>query len=106
MGQTYDLTGPEALSMSEVAATIGDAIGRRVDSADIPAEAWIEAVVPAGLPEWLARDLAFFATEIFAKGRGSRLTPAVRELTGRDGITLAQFARDYARAFQPRVKTA
>ena len=38
-GKSYDLTGPEALSMNEVAAWLGAVLGRRIDYVDIPVEA-------------------------------------------------------------------
>jgi len=99
-GKTYDITGPQALTMEEVAARIGEAIGRKVEYVDLPPEAWIAGAIAAGLPEWLARDLAWLYENVFAANRASAVSPAVRTLTGRDGITVAQFARDYAHLFR------
>jgi uncharacterized protein YbjT (DUF2867 family) len=99
LGKVYDLTGPEAVSMDDVSAALTEATGREIRYADVPPSAWIAGAVQAGLPEWLARDLAFYSSEIFAKGRGERVSPAVRELTGRDAISIRQFARDHVAAF-------
>jgi uncharacterized protein YbjT (DUF2867 family) len=99
-GKTYEITGPEALTMDEVAAQLGEAIGRKVEYVDLPPEAWIAGAVAAGFPEWLARDLALLYAEVFARNYAAAVSPVVKAVTGRDGITAAQFARDHAHMFR------
>jgi uncharacterized protein YbjT (DUF2867 family) len=101
-GKAYEITGPEALTMSEVAARIGSAIGKPVEYVDLPAEAWLSAAVSAGLPGWLAEDLAFLYSKVMAKGLSAQVSAAVRELTGTPGITVTQFANDHAQLFLGR----
>jgi uncharacterized protein YbjT (DUF2867 family) len=98
-GKTYHITGPEAITMYEVAAQLGDAIGWRVEYVDVPPEEWVEGAVAAGFPEWVARDLAYLNSQVFASGHANAVSPIVRDLTGRDAIPFAQFARDYAVVF-------
>jgi len=49
-----DVAGPEALSMSQVAALYTKALGRRVQLVKPSLEEWVAAGVKAGMPEWLA----------------------------------------------------
>jgi uncharacterized protein YbjT (DUF2867 family) len=97
-GKAYVLTGGENLSMSEVAARLSACLRREIEYVDVPAEAWIAAASGAGLPEWLARDLAAMNT-MFARGLVTPLSPHFRELTGREPLSLEEFASAYAGAF-------
>ena len=49
-GRIYDLTGPEALTHTEMAAQLSNAVGRRISFVDITPEAMKATLLDAGLP--------------------------------------------------------
>ena len=97
--QTYPITGPQALTMSEVAAILSDVTGTAIRYQDVPPEAARQAQLNAGMPPYLADALA----ELFAERRAgkesvvSAVTPA---LLGRPATSFAQFAARNAAAFR------
>jgi uncharacterized protein YbjT (DUF2867 family) len=98
-GQTYVLTGPEAISYAQVAAQLSDATGQSVGYANIPPEAAGPALMQAGLPQFAAE--AFMA--VFAalrQGAQATTTDTMHALTGRAPRSFADFAREYASAFR------
>jgi uncharacterized protein YbjT (DUF2867 family) len=97
-GRTYVLTGPEVLTFGEAAAVIAEETGRPVQHVDVPAEQLAGGMVQAGLPEWLARDVAALQT-VYAGGGGAALTDDVSTLTGRDPRPLRDFVREHADRF-------
>jgi uncharacterized protein YbjT (DUF2867 family) len=97
-GQTYVLTGPEALGYHEVAATLSDTTGRRIEFVDVPDEAARQGMLEAGTPEFVADFLVRLFGALRA-GAHALATDTVRAVTGSEPRSLAQFARDHAGAF-------
>lgn len=96
-GEHYRLTGPEALSYEEIAATISEATGRDVTYVDVPPDAARQGMLHAGLPAWLVEDLLVLNT-ISIAGK-IPVSPAVDAIIGTPGRTFAAFVRDNAGAF-------
>jgi uncharacterized protein YbjT (DUF2867 family) len=95
-GAQYLPTGPEALTMSEVAAIITEVGGEPAKHRDVDREAWIQAILDAGVPSDYADTLRFL-TETVAASRGSRPTDDVERVTGRPPATFAHFVRQSQR---------
>jgi uncharacterized protein YbjT (DUF2867 family) len=98
-GATYTITGPAAPTHAEIAAVIGDVTGRPVAFADVPPAAFAEqlrGVLPPWQVEGLLEDYAHYA-----RGEAAAVLPTVREVTGRDPRTVAEFVRDHEAAFTP-----
>jgi uncharacterized protein YbjT (DUF2867 family) len=100
MGNAYEITGPQAITMRQVAESLTRGLDRTVEYVDLPADTWIAAVTAAGLPEWGARDLAWLHVNVFAKNLAESVTPSVKELTGRESLSIDDFVRDHAPAFR------
>ena len=98
-GQTYTLTGPEALSYHDVAARLSAAAGRDIAYVPVTPEQFRKGALAAGLPEWLVSALERL-NEIFASGRAAEVTNDVRRVARREPTTFEQFARDHAAAFR------
>jgi uncharacterized protein YbjT (DUF2867 family) len=97
-GQTYEITGPESLSYSEVAAKLSAVLGKPVTYIDVPPEAAFESMRKSGMPEWNARAVTdLYAT--FVAGVAARTTDTVERITGSKPISFDQFARDHVTAF-------
>jgi uncharacterized protein YbjT (DUF2867 family) len=90
-GMTYPLTGPESLSMVEVAEKLSAAIGKTVRYVDVPPEEANKARLAAGMPPYLAEGL----DELFAErreGKESRVWPTIKDVFGLEPTTFDQFA--------------
>jgi len=98
-GKTYPLTGPEALSMAEVAEKLSAATGKTIRYADIPPEEARQARLAAGFPPYLAEGL----DELFAerrKGKESRVWPTIEEVFGWKPTSFDEFANRNAAIFR------
>ncbi|HXG75638.1 MAG TPA: NAD(P)H-binding protein [Gaiellaceae bacterium] len=97
-GRTYVLTGARALGFADVARELGLATGDDVEYVDVPDAAAREALAASGLPDWLVGHLSGLFPRI-REGLLAATTETVRELTGREPRTFAEFAREHAEAF-------
>ena len=82
LGRTYDLTGPEALSLSEAAETLSTALGREVTYHDETIEEAYESRRKWPAPDWQYDAWVSTYTAI-AAGELAPVTDDVHTLTGR-----------------------
>jgi uncharacterized protein YbjT (DUF2867 family) len=92
VGLTYDLTGPEALSFAEIAATITEATGREVRFHDETMDEAYASRASYGAPDWQVQAWVSTYTSV-ASGELSKVSTAIRELTGRPATSLAELLR-------------
>jgi NAD(P)H dehydrogenase (quinone) len=91
-GATYDLTGPEALTLAEVAEVMTAVTGRAVRySAETPEEAYASRA-SYGAPDWQVDAWVSTYTAI-AAGELAAVSTAVPELTGHPARTLGEVLR-------------
>ena len=98
-GKTYPLTGPEALTMTEVAAKLSTATGKTIRYVNVPPDAARQAQLAAGMPPYLA-DALF---ELFAErrnGKEAKVWPDAGVLLGRLPTSLDEFAGRNAAVFR------
>ena len=98
-GATYELTGPEALTMSEVAERAGRVLGRSLRFEDeTREEAWASrrAAYPDA-PDWQLEAWVSTYTAI-ADGSCAEVTGAVEQLTARPARTLEETLEETLRA--------
>jgi uncharacterized protein YbjT (DUF2867 family) len=88
--RTYDVTGPEALHHSEVAARLGAAVGRQVSYVDVAPEEACAAMVLAGVPAWTAAGL-IETNAWYARGGSATPTHVVASVGGRTPTSMAEF---------------
>ena len=96
-GATWNISGPEKLSFTEIAQTLSAATGKQIEYRDIEPKQFLQKLLRAGLPGWYAE--AVTASWRVAREGEPIVTDVVAALTKRPPITIAQFARDYAEAF-------
>ena len=94
-GKAYELTGPVAITYGHVAETLSSVLGRPIKYVPITHEQYKQAAMAAGTPEPYA-DALVDLNRYYAEGKASRVSPAVKQITGRDPIPFEPFARDYA----------
>jgi NAD(P)H dehydrogenase (quinone) len=88
-GASYDLTGPEALTLTEVAATITAVTGRPVSYTAETLEEAYASRVSYGAPDWQVDAWVSTYTAI-AAGELATVSSAVPDLTGHPARTLAE----------------
>ncbi|HEY3059643.1 MAG TPA: SDR family oxidoreductase [Chloroflexota bacterium] len=98
-GQIYPLTGPEALTMAEVAQQISVAIGKPVRYEAISPDDYRSANLAAGMPTYTADALVELYAERRA-GKESHVYPWVETLLGRRPCSFQDFATRHAEVFR------
>jgi uncharacterized protein YbjT (DUF2867 family) len=98
-GQTYPITGPEALSMAEVAQHISAAIGKTVTYVPVPPQDYLAANLANGMPAYTAEALVELYAERRA-GKESHVWPLVGKLLGRPPVSFQDFAQRHAAVFR------
>ena len=97
-GKSYLLTGPDSISIQDVADTLWKVLGKEVNYVDVPPEAAQEAMLGMGIPEWVA-DGIIETTGALSENLGDYTTDDFEKLTGHRANSYETFARDFAQAF-------
>jgi uncharacterized protein YbjT (DUF2867 family) len=97
-GKTYTLTGPASVTMHQVAAAIGNAIGKPVKYVPVPVEAARQAMTQMGMDPWMANLLCDYSTA-YSANWGDLVTDDFQRVTGKAPRSIEQFAKDFAGAF-------
>jgi NAD(P)H dehydrogenase (quinone) len=97
-GDTYVLTGPEALSYADIARRFSAVFARRVDYADLPAARIRDLLLESGRTPWQADgDVERF--DWIRQGGAATVTGTVREFTGADPRPLDEWLADSRETF-------
>ena len=98
-GKTYPLTGPQALTMTEVAEKLSAATGKTIRYVNVPPEAARQVQLAAGVPPYLA-DALF---ELFAErrnGKEAQVWPDAELLLDRRPTSFDEFAKRNVEVFR------
>jgi uncharacterized protein YbjT (DUF2867 family) len=98
-GEALSLTGPEALTMTEIAERIANAAGKTVRYVPISAAQRRQALVAHGVPTEFADALDEQVTERLKGGRESKVDLSTHRGFNVQPTTFSQFARRNAQAF-------
>ena len=96
-GATYTLTGPGAITHTQIADALTAVLGRQVTFVDVSPSAFADSlrgILPPWQVDGLLEDYAHYR-----RGEAAAVSSAVTEITGTPPKDVAQFARDYASAF-------
>ncbi|NDV20133.1 NAD(P)H-binding protein [Pseudodesulfovibrio sp. JC047] len=91
----YALTGPEGLTLSQVAEKITAAIGRTVEYAPASEEAFVQLLQEQDVPQW-NNDMLVSLTRIIKLGMADNVTKAVEYVTGKPARTFDDFVAEHA----------
>ncbi|EWT01544.1 nucleoside-diphosphate sugar epimerase [Intrasporangium oryzae NRRL B-24470] len=94
-GATYDLTGPEALTLAEMARTIGEVQGRHVTFHDETLPEAYASRAAYGAPDWQVDAWVSTYTAI-AAGELDGVSDDVERLTGRRPVSLREYLESQA----------
>jgi len=99
-GVNYELTGPKAVTMTEMAATISDAVGREIGYVDMPEDDFRKLLVEqAGVPEDVVDVQVMLHFAAWKRGDADLVTDTYRELTGKAPTGLAEWVALNLEAF-------
>ena len=92
-GRTYDVTGPEALTLAETAAVLSEFAGRPVTYVEQTLDEAYESRRPSGAPEW---EIEGWVTSYAAIAAGDfeRVSDTVATIAGHPPRSLADFLRE------------
>jgi len=104
IGKVYDLTGPQSLTMAELAQEFSGALGRTIQYVNVPPHIWEAKLHEARLPAHLTAHLITMG-QLNRDNRYYRMTDTFQQLVGRAPISAAEFARRHAAAFTPQAES-
>lgn len=94
-GRAYTLTGGEALSEHDVAATLSQVLGRDVRYVPVTCAQAVEAMRGLGMPPPLV-DLLDSLNRYVCDGHGAAVSPDLPAILGRAPTSFDRFAREHA----------
>ena len=103
--KTWNITGPAVVTWSELAALATELTGRAVTYAPVSAEERTAQLIAMGTPEPIAKMLVSGQVAT-AQGKMGAATTAVKELTGREPMSVREFLTARRAALMPATQTA
>lgn len=97
--QSYDITGPDLVTMAEIAEKLSRVLGRPIEYIDQPIEEFAGILRTVGMKEWRVEAVCDELSMI-AAGSLEHRTDTIEELLDRPPISLDQFIEDYRAAFE------
>jgi uncharacterized protein YbjT (DUF2867 family) len=98
VGKTYTLSGPAAVTYSEVAAACSAALGKPVAYVDLPPDEMLAQLTGHGMPRPFAETMVKLMVQ-FSTGGAAQTSPSIPELLGRPARSVERFFADHAAAF-------
>jgi uncharacterized protein YbjT (DUF2867 family) len=99
VGKSYRPTGPRLLSPEEIAAAIGEALGRRVKYQDVPMKLFFKVAKSLGISDFVIEELSYFLYDYQRNAFGlGAPTDAVLEVGGMAPEPFEETARRYVEA--------
>jgi uncharacterized protein YbjT (DUF2867 family) len=98
-GKLYEITGPEAVTFTQVAEALSAALGKPITYVDVSPQDFKQSLLGWGQPEW-AVDALNELYAFYKQGGGSLVTNIVETVGKKQPTTIEQFARDFVQVFQ------
>jgi uncharacterized protein YbjT (DUF2867 family) len=95
---TYEITGPAALTYTDVARELAEVTGRSIAFVDVPPDEARRGLVESGLSEGVAEQVLRLYEQL-GRGVAGTVTGVVEDLTGRPPRPFVEFARDHVQVF-------
>lgn len=89
------LTGPAALTYSELASELSEALGRPINHVSLAPSELKQGMLAVGMPDELA-DRMLDLERYFREDGASRITGDIKQVTGQDPIPFRQYVRGAA----------
>jgi uncharacterized protein YbjT (DUF2867 family) len=98
-GVNYEITGPAAVTMAEVAAALTEVLGRQVSYQDMSDDEFRGLLVENGFPEEAVDIEVILHFAAWRRGDADLVTNTYRELTGQEPTSLAHWLALHRAAF-------
>jgi uncharacterized protein YbjT (DUF2867 family) len=102
-GKTLELTGPDAITMDDVANALSEEVKSHLGYIPISDDVGRHILESVGTPHWLVEGML----ELYAMERermNSKVTTTVEDIAGKKALAFDRFARDYAETFKAIVQ--
>jgi uncharacterized protein YbjT (DUF2867 family) len=96
--QRYTITGPAAISHTEIAERFSHVLGRTINYVDVPEDAARQSMLGAGMSAWQVEKVLDLY-RYYKTGAAAEVTNNVECLGRKAPIAFEQFVRDHAAAF-------
>lgn len=96
--QAFNLTGPEAITHSQVASVLTETTGKKIVYSETTSEEFKSTLLTAGLPADYVDFLALIMGYLKA-GYNSALTSSVKDILGREPISFQNYAKAFKSSF-------
>jgi NAD(P)H dehydrogenase (quinone) len=103
--RTFNITGPDLLTYTELAKLASELTGRPVTFVPVEPAERVTQLIAVGTPEFIAKLLVSSQIAI-AQGKMGTPTNAVKELTGREPMSVREFLSAHRAALLPATQTA
>lgn len=97
-GKIYELTGPQALTHTEMAERLSTVLDRRIAFVDISPETMRETLLSVGFPVWQADGLLEDYAH-YRRNEAAAIAAGVKEAIGKEPRSFETFTHDYAPMF-------
>ena len=98
-GKMYELSGPDSMTLNDIAAQLSKALGRTIHYVNVTPEQERQQLVSFGMPEQLADAVNELYSER-RKGSESKVLLETQKLFGIRPTTFAEFVAQNAEVFQ------
>lgn len=98
LGDVFELTGGEMLSVREQVGILSKVLGRSIRSVDVPVETAVQNLIRNGIPAPMAAAVGE-SYEAFRSGPFVAMNDTVEKVTGRKPMTFETWARQHASRF-------
>ncbi len=97
-GQSYEITGPQALSGEDCAGIFSKVLNKTVQYVDVPEDAARQSMQDMGMPDWFV-DAIMELYAVNKAGYTAGVTDTVEQVTGKAPRSFEQFVQDHVEAF-------
>lgn len=98
-GKTYDLTGPDIVSMHDVASLLSKTLGREITYKPMPLQAFHDYLASVLKSDWHVEGVVELMQEMSEEGGLDYTTDTMGELLGRPPMNIAQFIEEHKGMF-------
>lgn len=98
-GNTYELTGPDSLTLDDVADILSSVVETHIGYINISSETARHIMKTLGTPEWMAEGML----ELYSLqrlGKNSHISGITEQIISRKPINFEKFAKDYSTVFK------
>ncbi len=98
LNKSYDMTGPEAMTLSEAAEKFSKVLGREIRYVAQPVEEFGKILTQIGFAEWRVKAVCD-EFRLLGERASMHTTDTIRQILGRDPTSLEQFIKDHLEVY-------